>query len=747
MLPLCRGVARATSALLGTCGSLAATVLPAQPALSAVRAPIRGPHAEIEVRIHSQVGVSAPEAGRLAPSLSRYEIRLDSLVNGGWHIREVPSGSLGVFGPLQVRLEQRNGTLATPRITPTPMARARWATMGAEIPPIDTATAWWIARHELVRRYLTAPPMFDAPPDAGVARRSQSGYTSDHAGLRLTIQLERVSRLLRDTVHEGSPARLVRDSASFTLSHATLVPATYVPLAADRREQVRGTIIGVRIVPRGSVHAVHAADTLVLHGSLVLHDGAGDTLRTPLFERHVREAVWLDSLAVLRKRAQPFDVATLTPTTMKAAAATVSGPPPLDTRDTAAVIRRHLSYAYGDPMITHAEWAVLRSLLSDSQRAFRWRADRGILAVHIMDQLKHSPPVLAPTLQRTACEPAACRAMMRDVRARSAALRAVALVAAMVSEPRVWTDSVLHHAAHNPYVATARLFAIGSSTDAIAGAHLPIPAPHAEEAEWRAWLLGENPEYARSLASDTMMTRIRALSGMAARPRTVQVGAFAEMSLRFASVRTGSDYFAALRRRYHEAATDSTRRFFAAFLVGHGPPLLSDAEVVRVMLDPTSEARDVARAQITSLQAVRAPDSITTPLATRAIRALLGDSSAGWSDRLSDVRRFLDLPSPADSLPTHVSMDSLPDPVRELVASRGLRVMPTGWRLQPGESGHVISIYPLQQRGPFVEMQITVSTMYRRAADRSGGYARGTRLWFVWHNGEWILVDSSSWVT
>jgi hypothetical protein len=703
---------------------------------------VRGPDAATVSRERARVRAATAPANRDGAAGGRWSIRIDSVAAGAWYIREVPAYGLNVNGAMHLRVVVRDGTLQPPTFTFTPITRPRWSRFGEKPSGISPDDAMRLTRHALVRRLLSLAPVFEPAPVGTAPAHHVTRYDDGAGDVALRLVIDRTSRVVRDTLVDRRPAQLIRDSAVITIDHAAPFSARFLPLAGHRREQLQGTMVGTRVVPRDDRVAVQLSDTLELRGTLVERDGTGDTLRTPVLVHETRDVRWRDAAAVGAQRAVPFDMVRL-----DARSGERSSPPPRAAfvpSDTAAVVQRYLQLTIGRPQITNDEWRLLRNVLRDPALAFRWNIDRELLTIQLLDVLKSGAPVLARSADSAACAPAVCRAMLQDAHARSAPLQAVALVAGMVSEPRLWTDSVLAYAARNPYVATARLFAIGSASNAVAAGQQPIPAPDASDALWHDWLLGTNTEYYRAMAEDTAFVRRQpGLTGIAAR-RAWSVSPQAAAAIRFAAARTGRDYLGALRRRAALVTSDSAQALYNAILVALGEPVYSEAQLVRALLDTATAPRAAARAQVALLPRLRVPDSLAEPIAVAMVRALFGnDTLPSPMPALARLR----IPLRVDSLPRFVHMDSLPESVREMVAGTANAPMPRGWRMQPGEAGHELHFGPVYRRGAFMEMQVSHSTLYRRGIGVSGGYAGGVVLLFARVGETWVVVDGSSWVT
>ncbi len=187
-----------------------------------------------------------------------------------------------------------------------------------------------------------------------------------------------------------------------------------------------------------------------------------------------------------------------------------------------------------------------------------------------------------------------------------------------------------------------------------------------------------------------------------------------------------------------------------------GDSLLTTSELVSFALALQSEERQLAIRQITgdpamrgtrSGRARRAPDSIATVIGMRVIESLYAIQPLSFVPPGTEQRGVLSLPPPVDSVPRYLSMDSLPDVVRQRAVSLANTPVAIGWVLPAGTTGLTSHIGPVRGDGPFYSIDITHTTLYARGGSRSGGYASGTTLWFVYGPQGWVVFWASSWVT
>jgi len=234
----------------------------------------------------------------------------------------------------------------------------------------------------------------------------------------------------------------------------------------------------------------------------------------------------------------------------------------------------------------------------------------------------------------------------------------------------------------------------------------------------------------------------------AGRPITVDDGA--AMAIRFAAVRSGMSYADVFRARRVNAATDSARALYGAMLIAMDEPVYSDAELVRIMLAPGSPEREAARTQlqrVRRLPLARASDSVTGIVGRHVVNMIFADSLLAMPAGDTRSANWYHIPESVDSLPRYVIMDSLPVSVRARATALGFAPVAEGWVLPPGSAGYLIDIDPIRQRGPFVLVSVSHTTLFARGQGRSGGYAGGFTLVLVEGPSGWVVVDANVWVT
>ncbi|QJR34008.1 hypothetical protein [Gemmatimonas groenlandica] len=754
------------------------------------------------VRVQGAV-VRAPDAKRAAHIPTGYReqftwsLRVDSAAGGVLHSSAALYEPLGANAVAAVRIPVERGVLGLPSVSTRPRptrAMSNGGRYGAELP---RAQAEQVAVHAYLRTLIESGALFEAGPSmgAGVRRTHFADGTGDVA---LTIDAVRSSRVMRDTSVSGRRARVVRDSTAITIVHALLRPSRFHKTVERVRESVRGTIVGIRLVDAETHRAFLMRDTLTMKGTIVLDDGLGGAFRSPLFISSARTSTLHDAFWQSATPREPFDIVrydAVRPQPLTRAGrdslfsrlesartlgardsirgallARTSDDATPDTTtwsrvraralaigDTASILARLTEgIQYRDLSISVADYHMLRPSLADAATAFRNGVDRELLALNLLDALMRKPPVLAPDGEPPVCRPDACAAMRADVQTGQPGLQAVGLVAAMVSDPRVWTDSVIAYAATNPFLATRALwFAQGVASSAVAGAKAPMPEPNAPYDAWRHWLVGRDSSYERSLRADTAMLRI---SRSINRRGSLHVSPEAVSAIRFAAVRTGHDYAAAFRRYRDSTTSDSARALFNTLLIAIGDRVFTDAEMARILANPQGADRLAAKAQLSGPglggmgaaglgRMPPASDSIAAIIGRHIVNMVFADSVLARSDSPAGGDRWYRVPAREDSLPRYVLMHEYPDAVRARATELGFAPVERGWTLRPGDSAYLIEFGPVLQRGPFVQVAVTHSTLFSRGTTRSGGYASGFTLTLVEGPAGWVVVDATAWVT
>lgn len=760
----------------------------ARPARETVRPPFA------IVRVAGTVA-RAPDSRRAAfiPTLSRdqlsWSMRVDSATSGAWYVTEPLYQPAGANAVATVRIPAEQGVLGLPSLSTRPRPTSIMSRVGRTGAELPSAEAERVATHAFIRRLLETGALFESDPPRSTGVR-HTRYADGAGDIALTIDAVRSSRTLRDTSVLGRRVHMVRDSTAISIEHATLVPSRFHSNVERTRESLRGTIVGIRLVEAETHRAFQMDDTVAMQGTLVSDDGLGGRFRSPLLITSTRRATLHDAFWQSTVAREPFDMVRydaarpqpLTSARRDSLFLRLDAARALGTRDSVRAMLlalgapdasrdttiwprvRARSLAIGDTASTIAglrdgalnsgrsisaeDYHMLRPSLADAVTAFRLGVDREVLALDLMHFLMRAPPVLAAPGAPPMCAPNACAAMRADARSSQPGLQAVGLVAAMVSEPRIWTDSVLRYAATNPYLATrARWFAEGVASTAVASAKAPIPEPDAPYDAWRHWLTGRDSSYERSLRTDTMMLR---LSRQMNRPRPIQASSEAAAAIRFAQVRTGRDYLASLRAYRDTTGADSARALFNALLIALGDRTYTDAEISRILLSPTGAERDAAKAQLTrTLSGAMRPagDSLAAVVGRHLVNMVFADSTLSRSDNAAGGENRYWVQKAVDSLPRYVLMHAFPDAPRARAAALGYAPVERGWQLRPGDNGYLIEFGAVQQRGAFVQVAVTYSTLYSRGATRSGGYAGGFQLTLVEGPNGWTVIDAMSWVT
>ena len=756
--------------------------------LSPPSSPPRPPLFTLVASSSTTASIDQSHARHVSPIVTAWQMRVDSTVAGMLFARQPSDISVNFFtgGTMQIPLSQ--GRMQVPSVVPTPWRLRGTGLFGRAGAVLPLPLAERASQHSVVRDLITYAAAFDGLPTGAstlrVADRDSAG------GIALTMTATRRHRMLRDSVVNARPVRLVRDSTTVTLEQTLLVPSRFTNVLARETHSLRGTIVGRRVVDLGTLRTIAMYDTVSLRGRVRTNDGYGGTTDLPHVEYSVRDGTVRDSLSPPFIR-EPFDIVRTNtsgpaPTAAQrdASVARLLVEPSIRARDSIragvrysrdfAITRRIIAHALtvGDsaaaaqwmtndlyspnrPPLTLNDWRTIRRWLFDATAARRVGVDRELMAINLIDGLTQAPPVLSTPTRLPICEPAVCRAIANEVTtsalptslpASALPLRAVALVAAMVTTPRDWTDSVIANATRNPLLATRALwFARGTSSTAVASAKAPVPAPNAAARAWRYWLTGQDSVYLQSRVG-AALARTPARTSFV-NYNTDQVAT----SLRFAEIRTGQSYTTALHRHRASATDDSTRALFGMLLMAMGEAVFTPSELVALVMGPPSDERALAISQITHM-----PPGLERPLASDSVAALIGVRviESLYANRpllyVGDTVRRVGLLAPppvVDSVPQYLSMDSVPDVVRQRAAALGHAPVARTWTFPAGATGITTRVSPVRGARPFYSVDVTNTTLYARGGARSGGYANGTTLWFVEGHGGWVVFYASSWVT
>ena len=780
------GQARLERLLAAVASWVAASAVGAQTPSSAITVP-RATAIEFTATTQTTAAANRPRAQHVPSTAHRWQLRIDSIVGGALFARMPGDGGIRYRVDGALRLPVQQGRAGVPVFASRPSRLRNAQTMDRGVTVLPLVVADRAAQHEAMLTTLMFAAAFDGLPTGdGVAHFADS---ADRLALR--VDATRRYRSLHDSVVNGRATRVVRDSTNISYTIRRLLPSSYTTVVATSADEMRGTIVGTRLVDLGTRRTIAMQDTVRLEGRRRSADGYGGLADLPHYEFSTRSLAVRDSLSpplvhepfdMVRSSVQPslpspslvdsliarlrFEPRVSMRDSLRAIVQYANGvavqerlvAASLAVGDTAAAVRLLTSGPYGAPhaAITTALYQWMRRLLVDASASARVGVNRELMAVMLIDHLLHAPPVLASNERDSAiCAAAACRAMARDatMQTPSLALRAVALVAAMVTEPRVWTDSVIANARTNPLLGNRALwFARGASSYALASAKAPIPEAEASSEAWRYWLMGQDSGYVRARAT---MARTP-VSFANAMTLPVVVDNLAATALRFASRRTGVSYASAFRARRAATSDDSTRALFTALLLAIDDSALSEAELMAIVLGPpTPERRTVIQQRAGSgpffgegkKQSTLASDSIATRIGLAVIESLFGGTPLTFVADANTRHAFFNAPPAVDSIPRFVILDSLPLAVRERAAALGRTPMPIGWSLAPGSTGATTHVSGVRQSGPFYSIRVTYTTLHTRDADRSGGYANGFVLWFVESPQGWVVFSATAWIT
>ena len=182
-------------------------------------------------------------------------------------------------------------------------------------------------------------------------------------------------------------------------------------------------------------------------------------------------------------------------------------------------------------------------------------------------------------------------------------------------------------------------------------------------------------------------------------------------------------------------------------LLAIGDSVFTTADLLSMAFAPPSDERMLATQQIARMSSVRAPDSVAADIGIRVLESLFGNRPLTFVGDTAGRAGFWVTPGLADSVAQFVSMDSLPDAVRQRAAALGHEPVPRGWMFPAGSTGYTTRIGPVRRMGSFYAVDVTHTTLFARGAVQSGGYANGCTMWFIEGAQGWVVFNSSSWVT
>jgi hypothetical protein len=647
-----------------------------------------------------------------------------------------------------------------------------------------------LALHETMRLLIEFGAAFDAAPAGGAERRTVR-YADGDGDSRIRIEATRVSRALRDTFIDGQRTQVVRDSTVIVLDRAYLVPSQATRLVQRVRESARGVGVGIRLVDAESQLSFSSDDTLVMRGSIDLDDGAGGTVRGPLFMRSIHRTTLEDAgrerarmmkeqlESVSTRGTRGLESEQLAPAMRDSLLQLLGTAPRRSTRDS---IRGRVSFSSDEAMwrglwerslvsgdtgvairyatefgghnrtaLTTDQYRVIRRSLLDARNAFRFGVDREALTLRLIGSLLERPPVLNEGLwafSSLLCTPEACRDIAADAaNGSNPFLHAVGLIAAMTTLPRVWSDSVIKYSRTNPFISQAAVaLARGASSDDVNSEHWPIPAPDAPYYEWILWLQAREAETTREQSADTAVRR--SIADAIALQDTAfrwNVRMEAARAIRFAEARTGQRFADAFRRTREKSSSDVVRALFSELLVAMNERAYTDAEQVRIVLGADGRERDAILKPLDDWRTPRPPvsDSLARVIGRHIVNMMLADSTL----TVRKGTRFGGRSSVRDSkdtLPLRLSLELLPQSVRDRAAELG--VPPTASGEAGSQKGRFVWM-ELSHRGPFILVTIGGSSTYERSSGGIGHVSSALTLLLADGPDGWIVVNTGGWIT
>jgi hypothetical protein len=332
---------------------------------------------------------------------------------------------------------------------------------------------------------------------------------------------------------------------------------------------------------------------------------------------------------------------------------------------------------------------LLLPFLDDPGRMLALRVDPHRLYSNVMEGIAENPPVLRPDTSEWGCTPEACRLLASQVdTATEPRLLDLALLAAMVQQPRAWYERVVERAEQGSIFAQqARALADGAAT--WYNRTEPAPGPDADWRRWRAWM-GRRIEFLWP----------------------------SRLALRFYEARTGVSLVDAFQRTLRASPSDSARLVFGTMLLwlDESGPAVDD---ITANLDAESEELlRLGRMQIAFLIR-RHGRPAETQVATQLVDVLLtqiilgGPGWPGAPERRMDPGREERHVVEGDTRQPggrYLLVDSLPSDLINRWRDEIELITWEAWNarsdLLPGE---LIIVNSVRQAGPFVEVGVHFS--------------------------------------
>lgn len=606
---------------------------------------------------------------------------------------------------------------------------------------------------------------------------------------RFLLTGRRHSRIVGDTLIDGRPYWIVRDSAAVVLSESWTRAERTLDTMVVHERRGEGTIAG-RYVHDPSVDLfISREDTIRLAGDVALHYPDGRTFRVPArYERHrswlryeaaaaaarreeTLEAMMSRRSGMLRLPADELETRlragdgalvdslvevwhrSRDPAERRRLRGLISMGRPADrsfeTRlnelaleagDTAAVLRQVQSTPSADRPLRVVDLERLLPLLRDPAVALAFGVESDFLYGGLRESLLRAPPAVFPDLASLPCEPQACRLLAAQSESEGdPRLRDLGLIARFALDPRGGEAAILRREQEGSAMVrpAAQLLRGVGATWALA-AQLPLPREDAPWRDWLAWMGGTRTD-------------------LPAPPSTLPANSLRfesshRLAILFFEARTGRPVVQELHRRHDTAPSDSARLVFGTILHGLGELRATPGDLARSLATGSEAERTLALRELPGAlrNAPPAGDSLAAILIDRLLSVVV-DGAEPWPLHPSppDPSAHRSLGQVPSQSPVFVLADDLPAGLRGSWRERVELISGEEWEARsPRLAALFIRPGAVVQSGPLVRLSLAYETRDSRREDQSpAGGAGGFDVVLLQTPTGWVVVSESRWVT
>ena len=141
-----------------------------------------------------------------------FGMRIDSAPGATLHARMILDVRARPGVVATVRVPLREGAFQVPQFVIQPQSIRPYLDFGRTGGSLPLSQREQVGKHSTTRALIELAALFESAPVAGVTDRRVTHFADSIGDAHLMIDAVRVSRTLRDTVVNGRPARVVRDS-------------------------------------------------------------------------------------------------------------------------------------------------------------------------------------------------------------------------------------------------------------------------------------------------------------------------------------------------------------------------------------------------------------------------------------------------------------------------------------------------------------------------------------------------------